>query len=198
MENLKETIEYLRNIGFCKREPIKIQIGNAKEKMEYVMRYFLGDKYEWQSEYEKIAEWLTDNKGKGLLCSGNVGRGKSLLCANVIPILLNRCLKLNAIIVDATDLNDPSIFSKVKNNAITVIDDIGIEADYYGTPKFNELVKRAEDFGRSLIITTNLTSDEINKRYGERVLSRLLGICECVKFEGTDLRRKNFISSKIV
>lgn len=193
MENIKDTIEYLRNNGFCKKELTQIHIGEAKEKVEYLMRYFLGDKYEWQPEYDKVVEWLTDNKGKGLLCSGNVGRGKSLLCANVIPILLNRCLKLNAIIVDATDLNDPTVFSKVKNNAITVIDDVGIEADYYGTPKFNELVKRAEDFGRCLIITTNLTSGEINKRYGERVLSRLLAICECVKFEGSDLRRKNFL-----
>lgn len=50
MESIKDTIEYLRNNSFFKKERTQICIENAKEKVEYLMRYFLGDSYIWQIE----------------------------------------------------------------------------------------------------------------------------------------------------
>ena len=43
----------------------------------------------WHDGYDEIVEWLHDNKGKGLLVYGDKGCGKSMLCANIIPKILN-------------------------------------------------------------------------------------------------------------
>jgi len=189
---IENVINRLHCVGFKKRERCQINIKNARREVESLMRYFLGEKLIWQPEYDEVVKWLSDNKGDGILCSGNVGRGKSLLCANVIPILLNKYCGLMPNIFDASDLNEPSILLNAKKSKIVVIDDVGTESLFYGNPVFNEIVKRAENVGNCLIITTNLTSQDIKEKYGDRVLSRLLNICKCIKFSGEDLRLKNF------
>lgn len=190
MEDIKETIEKLSKIGLRNCLPLSIQVADPKPKVEYLLKYFIGENYEWQPEYDKVVEWLADNKNKGLLCSGTVGRGKSVLCCKALPVILNRCLRLIANVIDAPDLNTQEVFNAAKKHAITVIDDIGIEPESYGVLKLNEIVKAAEDNGRLLIITTNLTGREIESRYGERTLSRLIGMCKCIRFQGEDMRRK--------
>lgn len=47
----------------------------------------------------------------------------------------------------------------------------------------------AEKRGKMLMLTTNLSLDEISQKYGERTMDRLVAITRRVKFEGTSLRR---------
>ena len=42
--------------------------------------------------------------------------------------------------------------------------------------------------GRPAIISTNLTADEIRRRYTPQIASRLLGGYELLLFAGTDIR----------
>ena len=55
---------------------LQIHLSNAKEVLNAGLQHFLGGDYKWQPEYDKVADWLTDNKGLGLFCMGNCGRGK--------------------------------------------------------------------------------------------------------------------------
>ena len=39
-----------------------------------------GDNAVWLPEYQQIVDWLSDNKGDGLLVIGDSGLGKSVIC----------------------------------------------------------------------------------------------------------------------
>ena len=138
-----------------------------------------------------MAEWLTDNQGKGLFLYGNCGRGKSLLCRQVIPaILLHACRKVVKI-YDMQEMNHK--LDEVLTKGIISLDDIGSEEMMikYGERRlaFAEIMDAAEKSGKIVIVSTNLTSDQIRSQYGDRVLDRIKAITTRVLFKGDSLRK---------
>lgn len=168
---------------------VKVSIPDSKEQLTSVMKY-LEPKLQWLPEYDKVSEWLTNNQGRGLLCMGNLGRGKTLIAAKSLPILFNHFLHFIVRVVDAQELN--SRIDAIKQSHILCIDDIGTEGEYihYGERRmpFAELVDLAEKKGKLLLLTTNLTIDELKAKYGERTIDRLRGITKVVLFQGESLR----------
>ena len=168
---------------------VKFGIHDSKEQLTSVMKY-LEPKLQWLPEYDKVSEWLANNQGRGLLCMGNLGRGKTLIAAKSLPILFNHFLHLIVRVVDAQELN--SRIDVIKQSHILCIDDIGTEGEYihYGERRvpFAELVDLAEKKGKLLLLTTNLTIDELKAKYGERTIDRLRGITKVVLFQGESLR----------
>ena len=73
------------------------------------------------------------------------------------------------------------------------IDDIGTEDNLnsYGNKRmpFAELCDAAEKKGKLLILTTNLSIDELTQRYGDRVVDRLIATTKAVPFTGDSLRK---------
>ena len=67
--------------------PFRFGIPNAKETLMAGLEEVMLHKAEWLSEYDQIANWLTDNQGKGLLLIGPPGVGKSEICMKVIPMI---------------------------------------------------------------------------------------------------------------
>ena len=53
-----------------------------------------------------------------------------------------------------------------------------------------DIVDTRYNGGLTTIVTTNLTETQIASFYGDRVLSRLLGMCEWIPFNGKDLRNE--------
>lgn len=189
--DFKRTIEGLKATGFNPLpNSVNISIPDAKRILWNGLNYFVG-KAEWLSEYEEVSDWLSDNKGRGLLCYGNCGRGKSLICWKIIPLLLNHyCHKIVAC-YDAQQMN--ADIDTVKQKHIIYIDDIGTEnvSVKFGEKRlaFCEIVDEAEKRGKLLILTTNLSLDEISQKYGERTMDRLVAITTRVKFKGESLRK---------
>lgn len=189
--DFKRTIEGLKATGFNPLpNSVNISIPDAKRILWNGLNYFVG-KAEWLSEYEEVSDWLSDNKGRGLLCYGNCGRGKSLICWKIIPLLLNHyCHKIVAC-YDAQQMN--ADIDAVKQKHIVYIDDIGTEnvSVKFGEKRlaFCEIVDEAEKRGKLLILTTNLSLDEISQKYGERTMDRLVAITTRVKFKGGSLRK---------
>lgn len=189
--DFKRTIEGLKATGFNPLpNSVNISIPDAKRILWNGLNYFVG-KAEWLSEYEEVSNWLSDNKGRGLLCYGNCGRGKSLICWKIIPLLLNHyCHKIVAC-YDAQQMN--AEIDAVKQKHIIYIDDIGTEniSVKFGEKRlaFCEIVDEAEKRGKLLILTTNLSLDEISQKYGERTMDRLVAITTRVKFKGGSLRK---------
>jgi len=76
---------------------------------------------------------------------------------------------------------------------IIYIDDIGTEDNLnsYGNKRmpFAELCDAAEKKGKLLILTTNLSIDELTQRYGDRVVDRLIATTKAVPFTGDSLRK---------
>ncbi len=189
--DFKKTIESLKETGFNPLPNlVSISIPDAKRVLWRGLNHFTG-KAEWLPEYEKIAEWLSDNKGRGLFCYGNCGRGKSLICWKIIPLLLNHYCRKIVSCYDAQQMN--ADIDTVKAKHIIYIDDVGTEnlSVKFGEKRlaFCEIVDEAEKRGKLLILTTNLSLDEISQKYGERTMDRLVAITTRVKFKGESLRK---------
>ena len=194
-----EVATYLQQQGYdSRKDPYHIRIDNARKRMEDGLHYFLKDQAQWLPGYDKIADWLADNKGRGLLCVGTTGRGKSLLCQQILPVILGNGGRPIASIA-ATDLK--SRLDELLHEKIVIIDDLGKEPrKYFGNVdnSFFELCNNAERTGNLLIITTNLSTtpsdralypESIQERYGAEVLDRLKSITRMVRLEGESLRR---------
>lgn len=97
----------------------------------------------------------------------------------------------------AEDWKDGHWDMKSYRHVDLIIDDLGAETDatHYGvrTEPMIELVAARYDLwkarGARTHITTNLTTDEIAKRYGGRIESRIREMCYVTKFEGDDRRK---------
>lgn len=171
-----------------------VEVSDAREKLKDGMMYYLGGVPQWAKAYDAVAEWLAGNCHKGLLAVGSKGRGKSLVCRDVIPEIL-REEGLECLCVSSYEMSrDVNALFAAK---VLVIDDVGTEdvASFYGERHdlFKEIVDHAERNAVLLILTTNLTSDELMERYGERVIDRLYSIVKPVVFKGESLRGKKIV-----
>jgi DNA replication protein DnaC len=192
MVDYKKQIEYLKDSGFSPMpNKVKIAIPNAKNELWQGIQFYTGSKAKWMPEYDEVVRWLSDNDYRGLLCLGNCGLGKTLICGKILPILINHYCKKLISCYDALQMN--ANIDAVKSKHIVYVDDIGTESlsVKYGEKRlaFAELVDEAEKRGKLLIITTNLSTDEIREKYGERTLDRLKGITKTVLFTGQSFRK---------
>ena len=174
-------------------ERVHIAIPGARDVLFRAISHFLsleGKKAVWLPAYEKVAQWLTDNQGRGLFLYGNCGQGKSLLCRYVIPsILLGYAGKVVSVF-DIQDMNAaPDV---VLSKHILALDDIGTEEQSvkYGERRmvFAEVMDKAEKEGKLVIISTNLGKNDLEERYGDRIFDRIIATTVRVKFEGKSLR----------
>lgn len=189
--DFREAINRLREVGLNPMpSTVRISVPEARDILMRGLNFFAPDAV-WLPEYDRIAEWLTDNKGRGLLCTGNCGRGKTLICAKIIPILLNHYCNKVVKVYDAQQMN--AELDVVKSKHILCLDDVGTEsiAVKYGDKRwaFCEIVDEAEKRGKLLIVTTNLSAEELAMKYGERTMDRLVAITTRVTFKGESLRR---------
>lgn len=176
---------------FLQPDRLQIKLPDAKEMLDTGFRHFVGDNYTWLPEYNEIAEWMTDNRGKGLFCMGNCGRGKTTITMQILPCVLLQCLHRIVTVCLAREMNRH--YDEIMQKRLLVIDDIGREEPYrlYGN-RFNvfpDYVDDCEIRGKFLITSTNCTLEELTAKYGHRTLSRLKTVTKLVVFAGEDLRQ---------
>ena len=137
--------------------------------------------------------------GKGLVVSGEYGVGKSALAAIASRAFSGSVFKVRlAIPGDLERLTRPwqEYWAENPYAQNVWLDDLGAEqaANEYGVR-----IERASDFivawhelraaGVRLVVTTNLTTSELDARYGGRVFSRLKDLCIPLRLTGTDKRQ---------
>lgn len=184
----------LQGTGFFgSPKKVSIRIDNAKLLLCNGLKYYCGEGAVWQQEYEEVAEWLTDNKGRGLWLCGECGRGKTLIGAKILPVLFNfyHFPRKTISLYDAKDLN--SKFDDIVKKHIIYIDDVGKESVdvNYGNRnlRFPDIVDEAEKKGKLLMFTTNLSQEKMVEKYGERTVDRLRAITKKIVFRGKSLRK---------
>lgn len=184
-------------------ERLHIQIPQAREQLAAGLRFFLGDRAQWLPAYDEVAAWLTDNHGRGLLCVGSNGLGKTLICQNIIPVLLQQNMRKIVKVCSALDMNQH--LDELLRIHILSIDDVGtepVETINYGVRRiaFSELVDQSEKQGTLLILSTNLRTTygtdkdgnivpSIEDRYGLRTYDRLKAVTKTVVFKGKSFRK---------
>ena len=184
----------LQDTGFFgSPKKVSIHIDNAKLLLCNGLKYYCGEGSVWQPEYEEVAEWLTDNKGRGLWLCGECGRGKTLIGAKILPVLFNfyHFPRKTISLYDAKGLN--SKFDDIVKKHIIYIDDVGKESVdvNYGNRnlRFPDIVDEAEKKGKLLMFTTNLSQEKMVEKYGERTVDRLRAITKKIVFRGKSLRK---------
>ena len=128
----------------------RIAIPNARQELENVMTAILssmGERLEWLPEYDRVADWLADNHGKGLFMFGNCGRGKSLLARYAIPAIIRAFSRR---IVSVVDCGSQQVnIDEILRRKLIVLDDVGVEVDRidYGTRRnvVVEAINKAQD-----------------------------------------------------
>lgn len=177
---------------------VNVEFGSrAKDLFNRGMEYYIGNMYQFVDGYSDVVNWLFDNKRKGLLLTGNNGVGKSVIACKLIPVLIKQYCFEDVHIYSAYRLpdiyrNQTTMWDLIDNKPI-VIDDLGTEnlLFEYGEKRdlFAELVDQAEKDKRLMIITTNLTTDQIKERYGMRTYDRLRSLTKVVSITGSSLRK---------
>lgn len=198
--DFKSIVERLNDgTGVQLPSTVSIKIPNAEERLRGGLDYFVNvfsrgavTKATWnEANYRPIVDWMTDNQGRGLLMIGNCGLGKSLIGKYILPYLIRDSCRKVVNIFSAQELNNKP--DEILSYHIVYIDDIGTEniSNIYGNKRipFMELCDAAEQKGKLLICSTNLTLDELADKYGERTIDRLRATTKVVPFVGQSLRK---------
>lgn len=192
--DFEKAIESMRDFGYLPNPDLVTWNNPGKSGKDFLMRgikYFCGDGGVWQPEYYKVADWLDSNEGRGLLCYGDCGRGKTLLCGKIIPLVVNHIYRKVISCYDAKKINRD--INEIMTKKLIYLDDIGVENESvkFGERRqcFVELVDEAEKSGKLLILTTNLSIEQLADKYGLRTIDRLRAITKTVLFQGESLRR---------
>lgn len=197
-KELEEKVKELRKMGFPDAEMSRFTFENDDRSNEYI---------------SDVAKRYVDNfttmysKHKGLLLFGTVGTGKTYIAACIANALIDRgytCLVTNFARLTNTinGMYDgkQEYIDGLDRFSLLVIDDLASERD---TEYMNEIVTNIIDAryrsGKPMIVTTNLTSEELKNPRDvrkQRIYSRLMEMCIPLEVKGTDRRKKKLIDEK--
>lgn len=197
-KELAEKVKELRKMGFPDAEMSRFTFENDDRSNEYI---------------SDVAKRYADNfttmysKHKGLLLFGTVGTGKTYIAACIANALIDRgytCLVTNFARLTNTinGMYDgkQEYIDGLDRFSLLVIDDLASERD---TEYMNEIVTNIIDAryrsGKPMIVTTNLTSEELKNPRDvrkQRIYSRLMEMCIPLEVKGTDRRKKKLIDEK--
>lgn len=151
-----------------------------------------------KSYVDKWADALSNNVG--LLLWGDVGTGKTFFAACIANALIEknvsvRMTNFSSLLNDLFSESDKNKYlNRLDDHNLLIIDDLGIErGTEYALEQVYNIIDTRYKSGRPLIITTNLTLEELNcptDVQHKRIYDRVLGICVPVKFIGVNFRKQ--------
>lgn len=163
--------------------------GEDKQHMETVL-----------SICKKYAQTFTAD-AQSLLFMGKTGLGKTHLSAAIAYEAAQKgCNVLYETSQKLFDTYEAARFGRdhegkaerYETCGLLIIDDLGAEcASNFTSATFFNLLNTRLIHGRPMIISTNLNRPQLEKAYGERALSRLLGEFRVLLFKGEDVRMQN-------
>lgn len=173
----------------------------------FSLRYYEGEELSRMETILAICKKYAQNFSKdaqSLLFMGKTGLGKTHLSAAIArevaakgySVLYETSQKLFDTYEAARFAREgaPST-EKYETCDLLIIDDLGAEcgSQYTAATFFNLLNTRLIE-GKPILINTNLNRPQLEKAYGERVLSRLLGEFRVLLFAGKDIRMQKLSS----
>ena len=147
-----------------------------------------------------VEQWQTMRaENLGLLLWGGVGTGKSFRIANAlmeqeVPVRMTNFARiLNELNSSFSGRND--IVDRLCRYPLLIIDDFGMErGTEYALEQIYNIVDSRYRSRKPLIVTTNLTLDEIQRPQDTahaRIYDRLLEMCVPISCIGVSLRKEN-------
>ena len=184
------------DIGYYSKKPDKEKYGMDKSPLENIETI--------KNLAVKFCENIDSDEQKNLLFIGNTGLGKTFLTNCIAgrliknnksvvyqtaPVLMDKIIEYKF----SSKKQDKDIldYKKIFDVDLLIIDDLGTESmnNVKFTELFNVINTRILN-KKKILISTNLTLNELYKEYDERVMSRLIGNFIICKFIGDDIRLK--------
>jgi DNA replication protein DnaC len=143
-------------------------------------------------------------QGFGFYFWGNVGAGKTHTAAAIANELMEKkqvevlFLSMPEAVTRVkktfdTELKgeDARLFDRMKEVELLILDDLGVEKNSeWLTDQMYQIIDHRWKNKKPLIVTTNLSIEDLGMIYKPQVASRLCGCCKPIKFTNKD-RRKN-------
>lgn len=155
------------------------------------------------NECRKFAEHFNKNCG-GLLMHGLTGLGKTHLSLAIAfkiiekgytalyetsSQIIRNMLTTNFSLKENKDEN--SYISLITKTDLLILDDLGCEfSSQLNKSAIFEIINLRTSLNKPIIINTNYTPEELEKIYGERVISRIFSTLKIISFKGSDNRPK--------
>ena len=156
---------------------------------------------------------MTENFEKekpNLLLTGPAGTGKTFLTHCIAKALLDSCYSV--IYLSAAELfeifsahqfqDEPEpeeelMYHHIYDCDLLIIDDLGTEVanNFTISRLFSCINERARSM-RPVVISTNLTLEQINRHYSERISSRLISNYRILELYGEDIRIRKLIAQR--
>lgn len=140
-----------------------------------------------------------------LLFQGGTGLGKTFLSACVARVVASRgfsvCYDTAASALENYELAKfqrdtregeaaALRIKRMESCDLMILDDLGTEMPApMAQSALYTLVNNRLVNGKKTIVSTNLSNDELSRRYTPQIASRILGEFQCLPFVGTDIRR---------
>lgn len=153
----------------------------------------------------KAAKWLCGDYKVGLLLYGSIGSGKTTLAkaiCNLIGILYGSSLsserkgvyRVSALELAKRILDDSTFLSRLKNQEMLFIDDVGTEPESVKSwgnefSPVTELLYARYDRMLFTIATSNLGDDDFADRYGVRISDRMEEMFERIRYTRKSYRK---------
>ena len=153
------------------------------------------------ADIEKVSKVLQDairdskeKQGMGIFMFGSTGTGKTY---TLYAISKKYDIKVESWIDIMEDMksrmsNNQSVGDMIDNltsEKCLAIDDIGAENQTnYSQEKFYMIINRMYNKMSRVFLSTNLTLEQFQTKYGERLFSRIAEMCEIVELTGEDKR----------
>ena len=147
---------------------------------------------------DKWSDALSGNTG--LVLWGDVGTGKTFFAACIANALVEQNVSVkmtnfSTILNDLfTESDKNKYLNRLNDHSLLIIDDLGIErGTEYALEQVYNVIDTRYKSGKPLIITTNLTLDELKAPTDiphKRIYDRVLGMCVPVMFNGVNFRKE--------
>lgn len=183
-------IKEYRRVGFPESEMSEWTFENADGSNEKIMSAMKN----YVANFDDLRQ-----QGKGLLLFGTVGTGKTYAAACIAnalidkgcPVLMTNFARIANTVQGLFD-GRQDYYDSLNRFPLLILDDLSAErkTEYMQEIVFNVIDSRYRA-GLPLIVTTNLTSEELKHPSDisyQRTFSRLLEMCLPVKVEGKDKR----------
>jgi len=168
---------------------------------------YLSPRRSMEIVYETCVEYARKfgEKSMNLFFNGAPGLGKTFLSAciarvvadNGYSVVYDMAASIFAKFEDAKFLRTDNI-EKIRDETkrylvcdLLIIDDLGTEmTTAFTISTLYEIINTRLLTGRKTVVNSNLTLNELNRRYSEQIMSRLEGEYQVLTFYGDDIRKK--------
>lgn len=155
---------------------------------------------------KSYAEGFDGKSDKNLLLFGGTGLGKTHLTTSMAAVIIERGFD---VVYDTAQRifrefeaeqfrrSEEAYTKKYLDCELLIIDDLGTEmVNQFTVSTLYGIINTRMINGRATVINTNLTSDDMRKSYGDRIVSRLFGEYTVLLFSGRDVRMQKIRGGK--